>query len=136
MIYTKRVYEAEEQRKGKTFLVDRVWPRGIKKEQLKMDGWPKEAAPSTELRRWFHGQPDEYWPEFKQRYYEELDRKTEALKPILEAARSGDVTLLYGSKDTEHNNAVALKAYLERTLGEPGKGKGNLEYQNTKEGEK
>jgi uncharacterized protein YeaO (DUF488 family) len=120
MIYTKRVYEAEGQRKGKVFLVDHVWPRGVKKEELKIDGWLKEAAPSTELRRWFHGQPEQ-WPQFKQRYYEELDRKTDAWKPIVKATQAGDVTLLYGSKDTEHNNAVALKAYLQRTLGESGK---------------
>jgi uncharacterized protein YeaO (DUF488 family) len=123
MIYIKRVYEAEEQTKGKVFLVDRIWPRGMRKEELKIEGWLKEVAPSTELRRWFHSQPEQ-WFEFKQRYYRELDRKTEAWKPILEAARSGDVTLLYSSKDTEHNNAVALKAYLEGMLGESGKAKG------------
>jgi len=120
MIYTRRVYEVESQTKGKVFLVDRMWPRGVKKQELKIDGWLKEAAPSTELRRWLHGQPEQ-WPEFKHRYYEELDRKAEAWKPILKAAKSGDLTLLYGSKDTEHNNAVALKTYLERLLGEPGK---------------
>jgi uncharacterized protein YeaO (DUF488 family) len=122
MIYIKRVYEAKEQRKGKVFLVDRMWPRGMRKEELKIEGWLKEVAPSTELRRWFHSQPEQ-WSEFKQRYYRELDRKTEGWKPILTAARSGDVTLVYSTKDTEHNNAVALKAYLEGMLGEPGKAK-------------
>jgi uncharacterized protein YeaO (DUF488 family) len=120
MIYTRRVYEAEEQRKGKVFMVDRIWPRGVRKSELKIDGWLKEAAPSTELRQWFHHQP-ERWQEFRKRYYEELDRTPEAWEPILRAAQGGDVTLLYGSKDSERNNAVALKTYLERALGEPGK---------------
>lgn len=120
MIYTKRIYENKEQRKGKTFLVDRMWPRGIKKDELNVEGWLKEVAPGTELRRWFHGQP-ERWREFKKRYYEELNRAPEAWEPIPKAAQGGDVTLLYGSKDREHNNAVALKTYLDRALGEIGK---------------
>ncbi len=120
MIYTRRVYEVEGQKQGKVFMVDRIWPRGVRKSELNIDGWLKEAAPSTELRRWFHHQP-ERWQEFRKRYYEELDRTPQAWQPILRAAQGGDVTLLYGSKDSERNNAVALKTYLERALGEHGK---------------
>jgi uncharacterized protein YeaO (DUF488 family) len=117
MIYTKRVYEAKGQSKGKAFLVDRIWPRGTKKDDLKIDGWLKEVAPSTELRRWFHREPEQ-WRKFKKRYYDELEAMPEVWKPILEAALSGDVTFLYGSRDSEHNNAVVLKAYLEAKLRE------------------
>jgi uncharacterized protein YeaO (DUF488 family) len=111
MIYTSRVYDGRQGR-GKVFLVDRIWPRGIKKDDLRLDGWPKEAAPSTELRRWFHQQPGS-WPEFRERYHDELDRNPGAWQPLVEAARGGDITLLYGSRDSQHNNAVALKEYLE-----------------------
>jgi uncharacterized protein YeaO (DUF488 family) len=117
MISTQRVYDTYtgERRKEKVFLVDRIWPRGIKKSELEIDGWLKEVAPSTELRRRFHHDP-ERWQEFKKRYYEELNERPEVWKPILEAAEDGNVTLLYGSKNKEHNNAIALKLYLEERL--------------------
>ncbi len=115
MIKVKRIYGHAEPGDGKRFLVDRLWPRGTKKESLKLDGWLKEVAPSDELRRWFAHDPQK-WQEFQERYFDELDARPEAWHPLVEAARVGDITLLYGASDTEHNNAVALKAYLEKGL--------------------
>jgi len=111
MIQLKRVYEAAEPGDGTRFLIERLWPRGIKKEALKMDSWIKEAGPSTELRQWFSHDPEK-WKEFEQRYAKELDGRAEVLEPIRKAAKKGTVTLLYSSHDQEHNNAVALKGYL------------------------
>ena len=113
MIQILRAYDSDGTETGKRFLVDRLWPRGVRKEALKLDGWLKEAAPSDDLRRWF-GHDPEKWAEFQKRYFAELDGKPETWQPILEAAQQGRVILLYGAKDVEHNNAVALKAYLEQ----------------------
>jgi uncharacterized protein YeaO (DUF488 family) len=113
MIRTKRAYEDPAPDDGRRFLVDRLWPRGIKKEDLQIEDWPKEVAPSDELRTWFGHDPAK-WEEFEERYFAELENKPDALEPLREAVRQGDVTLVYGARDTEHNNAVALKAYLER----------------------
>jgi uncharacterized protein YeaO (DUF488 family) len=113
MIQTRRVYETPEPSDGTRFLVERLWPRGMKKEALKLDGWLKEVAPSAELRRWFGHDPAK-WKEFRRRYFTELDQHPEAWQRIQEAARRGKVTLLYSARDTEHNNAVALKQYLEK----------------------
>lgn len=115
MIQTKRVYEAAGPRDGTRYLVERLWPRGMKKEALKMDGWLKEVAPSDELRRWFSHDPAK-WAEFQRRYRAELNQQREAWKPIVQAARRGTVTLLYSARDEEHNNAIVLKKYLERQL--------------------
>jgi uncharacterized protein YeaO (DUF488 family) len=115
MITIKRVYDAYQPEDGARFLVDRLWPRGIRKEALKMDAWLKEAAPSQELRHWFHHDP-ELWEDFKKRYRMELDRHPEVLEPILKAVQQGDVTLLYSARDTQHNSAAVLKAYLEEHL--------------------
>jgi uncharacterized protein YeaO (DUF488 family) len=112
MIRTRRVYDPPEPGDGTRFLVERLWPRGMKKEELAMDGWLKDAAPSDELRRWFSHDPAK-WDEFRRRYYAELEGKPDVLQPLREAARQGNVTLLYSARDTEHNNAVALKEYLE-----------------------
>jgi uncharacterized protein YeaO (DUF488 family) len=112
MIQLKRAYDAPAEADGTRFLVDRLWPRGIKKEDLRIDGWLKEVAPSDDLRKWFGHDPDR-WEGFQERYAKELDEKSDALEPIREAARQGDVTLVFAARDTEHNNAVALKAYLE-----------------------
>lgn len=117
MIRTKRVYEPAEPEDGARFLVERLWPRGMKKESLHMDAWLKEAAPSGELRKWFGHDPSK-WAEFRRRYFEELESRAEVLRPILDAASSGNVTLLYSAHDTEHNNAVALKEYLAEHLGQ------------------
>ena len=115
MITIKRVYE-ETPSKGTKVLVERLWPRGVKKVDLDYDEWLKDVAPSTGLRKWFSHDPAKY-QEFQRRYYKELDDHPEAWQPILAAARKGTVTLLYSSHDTEHNNAVALKRYLETKLG-------------------
>ncbi len=117
MLLVKRVYEPTESEDGTRFLVERLWPRGMKKESLHMEAWLKEVAPSNDLRRWF-GHDPEKWDEFRQRYFAELDGKPETWRSIIEAARRGDVTLLYSSHDTEHNNAVALQAYLKARLSE------------------
>ena len=111
----KQVYEPARREDGRRFLVDRLWPRGIKRETLSLDAWVKEVAPSDTLRRWFAHDPYR-WDEFRRRYAAELDRRPEAWGPILEAARTGTVTLVYSARDSRHNNGVALKGYLEKKL--------------------
>jgi len=117
MIALKRVYEPTDQGDGTRFLVERLWPRGVRKDALVLDAWLKDAAPSTALRRWFGHDPAR-WPEFCQRYAAELDARPDAWAPIVQAHRSGTATLLYSAHNAEHNNAVALKAYLEALLPE------------------
>ncbi len=114
-IRVKRVYEPAAPNDGCRFLVDRLWPRGVKREALSLDGWLKDVAPSDELRRWF-GHDPAHWDEFQRRYFAELDGKPQTWQPILEAAQRGDVTLLFSAYDIEHNNAVALRSYLEARL--------------------
>lgn len=108
----KRVYEPTAPEDGARFLVERLWPRGLKKEELRARGWLKGVAPSDGLRRWFQHDPAK-WGEFERRYFEELDRNSEALEPLREASHREPVTLLYSARDREHNNAVALREYLE-----------------------
>jgi uncharacterized protein YeaO (DUF488 family) len=115
MIQLRRVYDPPEAHEGVRFLVERLWPRGMRKTELKIDGWQKDAGPSTELRKWFNHDPSK-WEEFRRKYFAELDTRPDAWEPILKAAGRGTVTLLYSSHDTEHNNAVALKSYLETKL--------------------
>ncbi len=112
MIALKRVYEPAGAEDGVRLLVERLWPRGMRKDALKMDAWMKDVAPSTDLRRWFGHEPAR-WGEFCQRYAAELEARPDSWAPIVQAHRAGTVTLLYSSHDVEHNNAVALKAYLE-----------------------
>src|SRR2546428_996117 len=112
MIQIKRVRDPSAKADGVRFLVERLWPRGVKKEELKLDGWLKNAAPSTALRKLFSHDPAR-WEEFQRRYRAELDQHPEAWQPILDAANKGTVTLLFSSHDEAHNNAVALKEYLE-----------------------
>lgn len=114
-IHLKRVYDPHSKDDGSRFLVERLWPRGIKKSALSGVEWLKEVAPSAELRKWFHHDPQR-WNEFRKRYFAELKHQEDRLSPILEAAHNGAVTLLYSSHDTEHNNAVALKEFLTRSL--------------------
>ena len=115
LIQLKRVYDQPSTLDGARFLVERLWPRGIKKSALTNAEWIREVAPSTELREWFHHDPQR-WNEFRRRYFAELKHQKDALSPILEAARKGPVTLLYSSHDTEHNNAVALREFLQHSL--------------------
>jgi uncharacterized protein YeaO (DUF488 family) len=112
----KRVQDPPRLGDGARYLVDRLWPRGVRKEGLAIDGWLRDAAPSHELRRWF-GHDPRRWSEFQRRYAAELDARPEAWRPLLEAARRGRLTLLYAASDREHNNAVALARYLERRIG-------------------
>lgn len=114
-IKIKRVYESLEADDGTRFFVERLWPRGMKKESLHMDGWLKDVAPSDALRRWFGHDPAK-WTEFQGRYFAELDSRPDAIKPILEASRHGSVTLLYSAHDTVKNSAAALKEYLSKRL--------------------
>jgi uncharacterized protein YeaO (DUF488 family) len=115
VIQIKRVYEPHSAGDGARFLVERLWPRGVTKASLEMDAWLKDAAPSTDLRRWFNHDPEK-WAEFKRRYVAELDAHSDAWKPILTRARRRRVTLLYSAHDAEHNNAVVLRDFLNRKL--------------------
>lgn len=115
MIRLKRAYENPGPGDGRRYLVDRLWPRGLKKEALQLDAWLKEVAPSDELRRWFDHDP-ERWDEFCRRYHAELDEQPESWRPLYDAAREGDITLIYAARDEEHNNAMALRAYLTHKL--------------------
>lgn len=114
MFKVKRVYDHGNGSEGYRVLVDRLWPRGIRKEEV--DLWPKEVAPSTELREWY-GHAPEKWAEFKKRYFAELKGHEEEVDRLLELAREKkDVVLLYSSKEEKLNNAVALKQYLDRRI--------------------
>ena len=115
MIQIKRVYELAAKSDGERFLVERLWPRGIKKEALPMTAWLKDVAPSNELRQWFNHDPAK-WKEFQRRYRAELNGKPEIWQPLLAAAKTGEVTLLFSAHDLEHNNALVLKACLEEQL--------------------
>lgn len=114
-ILIKRVYEAPQASDGRRILVERLWPRGIKKEALHHDAWAREVAPSTALRKWFGHKPEK-WAEFERRYRAELDANPEPWREMVAAAKQGPVTLLFSSHDLEHNNAVTLRAFLEAKL--------------------
>ncbi|HEX5036172.1 MAG TPA: DUF488 family protein [bacterium] len=113
----KRAYDPPSPKDGKRFLVDRLWPRGLAKEKLKIEAWLKDAAPSDALRKWYGHDPKK-WAEFRKRYEKELLKNPEAWKPLATAARKGTVTLVFGSKELEKNNAAALREFL---LGKSGK---------------
>jgi uncharacterized protein YeaO (DUF488 family) len=112
-VMIKRAYEPPARADGRRFLVERLWPRGVRKADLPLEAWLKDVAPSPELRRWFGHDPAR-WPEFRRRYFVELGSREAALQPLRAAARAGTVTLVYGARDTEHNAAVALREYLAR----------------------
>ncbi len=115
MIKIKRVYEKPERGDGLRVLVDRVWPRGLKKEQAGVDIWMKEIAPSTGLRKWFGHEPEKC-AEFRDRYFRELKEKSGMVSELEGKGREGTVTLLYGAKYEACNNATVLKEYLERKV--------------------
>lgn len=115
MIKLKRAYDTPARDDGARFLVERLWPRGMRKADLPLDGWLKDVAPSTELRRWFAHDPRK-WPDFRRRYRHELREKDSDLKPLLAAARKGPTTLVYSARDTEHNAAVVLRDHLAARL--------------------
>jgi uncharacterized protein YeaO (DUF488 family) len=113
ILQLKRVYEAPSKSDGTRILVDRLWPRGLTKEKARVDLWLKEVAPSTDLRKWFAHDPAK-WPEFKARYNAELKHNARQLAVLKQAVVRGPATLLYGAKDTEHNEAVVLQDLLNR----------------------
>jgi len=114
-VRTKRIYEDPDPEDGTRVLVDRLWPRGVSKEEAQLDGWMQEVAPSDDLREWFDHDPDR-WDEFSERYRDELDDRSELVDRLLECAQSGTLTLLYAAADEEHNNAVVLADYLTHRL--------------------
>ena len=111
-VRVKRVYEEPAKADGRRVLVDRIWPRGLKKAEARVDEWLKEIAPSTGLRKWFGHDPAR-WKEFKKRYAAELDDQRKKVEELVQEAGKRTVTLLFSAKDIEHNNAVALKKYLQ-----------------------
>ncbi|HLI95592.1 MAG TPA: DUF488 domain-containing protein [Candidatus Baltobacteraceae bacterium] len=117
-IALKRAYEAPASKDGRRILVDRVWPRGVSKEELHLDGWFREVAPSTQLRKWF-GHDPERWSEFEKRYRAELRKSgmREPLEELAAMAKRGKVTLVYGAHDEEYNQAVVLRDYLKKLIG-------------------
>jgi uncharacterized protein YeaO (DUF488 family) len=112
MLKLKRAYDPVAKSDGRRFLVERLWPRGLAKGKLHVEAWLKDAGPSTELRQWFGHDPAK-WRRFRTRYFRELDARPESWRSLLTASRRGTVTLVYSSHDTEHNNAVALRQYLD-----------------------
>jgi uncharacterized protein YeaO (DUF488 family) len=114
-IRLKRIYEPPARADGTRILVDRIWPRGLRKADAAIDMWARDAAPSAELRRWF-GHDPERWQEFRRRYRAELADRPDALAPLVEAARAGPVTLLFAARDETRNNAAVLKEILQEMM--------------------
>lgn len=115
-----RLYEVQPTDQGARWLVDRLWPRGVSRDSLRLAGWAREVAPSAELRRWFGHDPGR-WVDFGHRYVAELDAKPDQWRPLLDAARAGSLLLLYGARDREHNNAIVLRDYLLERLPSAGR---------------
>lgn len=111
MIRIKRVYDDPGKEDGFRVLIDGLWPRGLTRERAKIDIWLKQIAPSTELRKWFGHNPAR-WSEFKQRYFEELERNTSAVTELRSYVEKYEVTFVYAAKDRDYNNAVCLSEYL------------------------
>jgi uncharacterized protein YeaO (DUF488 family) len=115
MIKIKRVYDPPDRSDGYRILVDRLWPRGKKKTEAKVDLWLKDIGPSNELRHWF-GHEESKWDSFEKKYFKELKGKKDLIETIIEHEKKGTVTLLFGAKDTRFNNAVALRGFIEHML--------------------
>lgn len=112
-LQVKRIYDPVESTDGTRILVDRIWPRGLRKEDARIDYWLKDIAPGTLTRAWFGHDPAK-WDEFRRRYWRELDHRPAGVETLRSLTKNGPVTLLYAAKDTEHNNAEALKEYLRK----------------------
>lgn len=112
-IRLKRAYEPAEREDGRRILVERLWPRGVTKEEAALDAWVREVAPSPELRKWYAHDPEK-WPEFQRRYRAELDANPAAVEAVRSAVGRGPATFVYAAKDEERNSARLLKEYLER----------------------
>jgi uncharacterized protein YeaO (DUF488 family) len=111
-VWLRRVYDEPTHNDGHRVLVDRLWPRGVSKDDLQIDQWCNEIAPSSDLRKWF-GHDPERWEEFRVRYRKELTEHDDLVSELVEHARHGRVTLVYAARDTEHNNAVVLGHLIE-----------------------
>ena len=114
-IHTRRVYEPPQPTDGTRVLVDRLWPRGMRKEDAPFQLWIRDVAPSNELRHWF-GHDEARWDEFREKYIAELSTNLSSLQPLLDMARQGPLTLLYAAHDEAHNNAIVLASYLTDLL--------------------
>jgi len=114
-IKIKRVYDQPAKSDGYRVLIDRIWPRGLKKTEARIDEWLKQIAPSTGLRKWFKHDPAK-WEQFKRRYAAELKEHREELGKLVRESRKRTVTLVFGAKDIAHSNAMALKEYIERRI--------------------
>lgn len=112
-ISIKRAYDQADREDGLRILVDRLWPRGLSKENAKIDFWLKSAAPSNDLRKWYQ-HDHQKWPEFKKRYFIELDKNKDIIDELVEHLKDGKVSFLYSAKETQYNNAVALKEYINK----------------------
>ncbi|MEK8089703.1 DUF488 domain-containing protein [Thermithiobacillus plumbiphilus] len=116
-ICIKRIYEPAGPEDGRRYLVERLWPRGVRKDSAALDAWLRDAAPSTGLRQWFAHDPDK-WEAFQQRYRAELDANPAAWQPLLEQAVQGPVTLIYSARDPGLNSALVLRDYLRTRSGQ------------------
>lgn len=118
-IQLKRVYDPPEETDGERLLVDKLWPRGMRKDAARLSAWLKDLAPSDELRRWFGHDPGR-WPEFQERYGAELQapEKEKVIRELAQKAGQGTITLIFAARDTRHNNAVVLKSAIEQYLRE------------------
>jgi uncharacterized protein YeaO (DUF488 family) len=115
VIKVERIYNNPRGNKTFRVLVDRLWPRGLSKANVKVDLWQKDIAPSNSLRKWF-SHDENKWNDFKARYFKELEKNSESVNTILDKINEGPITLLYGSKEEKYNNAIALKEYLEEKI--------------------
>jgi uncharacterized protein YeaO (DUF488 family) len=115
VIKVERIYDNPRGNKTFRVLVDRLWPRGLSKDNVKVDLWQKDIAPSNSLRKWF-SHDENKWNDFKARYFKELEKNSESVNTILDKINEGPITLLYGSKEEKYNNAIALKEYLEEKI--------------------